>query len=92
MENTLDIFGEYGNKNKMYTLPTTLMQKLFGVAEPGPGEESQFVSLVSTLVCRESSREFFKEELERAIMTCINSSYSFFHYSKPKQKNGPKQM
>ena len=31
MENKFDIFGEYGNKNKMYTLAATLMQKLFGV-------------------------------------------------------------
>ena len=31
IENKFDIFGEYGNKNKMYTLAATLMQKLFGV-------------------------------------------------------------
>ena len=36
MENKFDIFGEYGNKNKMYTLAATRMQKLFGVPEPGP--------------------------------------------------------
>ena len=28
IQNKFDIFGEYGNKNKMYTLATTLMQKL----------------------------------------------------------------
>ena len=67
MENKFDIFGEYGNKNKMYTLAATLMQKLFGVPEPGPGEESQFASLASTSVCRDSSRASLKEELERAI-------------------------
>ena len=67
MEKRFDIFGEYGNKNKMYTLVATLMQKLFGVPEPGPGEESQFASLASTSVCRDSSRESLKEELERAI-------------------------
>ena len=43
------------------------MQKLFGVLEPGPGEESQFASLASTSVCRNSSRASLKEELERAI-------------------------
>ena len=32
IENKLDIFGEYGNKTKMYTLAATSMQKLFGVA------------------------------------------------------------
>ena len=69
MENKFDIFGEYGNKNKMYTLAATLMQKLFGVPEPGAGEESQFASLASTSVCRDSSRAFLKEELERAIMS-----------------------
>ena len=69
MENKLDIFGEYENKNMMYTLATTLVQKLFGVAEPGPGEGSQFVSLASTSVRRESSRESLKEELEKAIMS-----------------------
>ena len=68
MENKLDIFGEYGNKNKMYTLAATLMQKLFGVADPGPGEDSQFVSLAFTSVCTESPRESLKEELEKAIM------------------------
>ena len=50
IENKLDIFGEYGNKNKMHTLAATPMQKLFGVAEPGPGEDSQFVSFTSTSV------------------------------------------
>ena len=40
MGNKVNIFGEYGNKSKMYTLASTLMQKLFGVLEPGPGEES----------------------------------------------------
>ena len=40
MENKFNIFGEYENKSKMYTLASTLMQKLFGVLEPGPGEES----------------------------------------------------
>ena len=48
MENKFDIFGEYENKNKMYILAATLMQKLYGVPEPGPGEESQFASLAST--------------------------------------------
>ena len=67
MENKFDIFGEYGNKNKMYTLAATLMQKLFGVPEPGPGEESQFASLASTSVCSDSSRASLQEELERAI-------------------------
>ena len=67
MENKFDIFGKYGNKNKMCTLAATLMQKLFGVPEPGLGEESQFASLASTSVCRDSSRAFLKEELERAI-------------------------
>ena len=43
------------------------MQKLFGVPEPGPGEESQFASLASTSVCRDSSRASLKKELERAI-------------------------
>ena len=57
MENKLHIVGEYGSKNKMLTLAAAPMQKLFGVEEPGPGEASQFVSLASTLVCRESSRE-----------------------------------
>ena len=67
MENKFDIFGEYRNKNKMYTFASTLMQKLFGVLEPGPGEESQFASLASTSVCRDSSRASLKEKLERAI-------------------------
>ena len=67
MENNFDIFGEYGNKNKMYTLAATLIQKLFEVPELGPGEKSQFASLASTSVCRDSSRAFLKEELERAI-------------------------
>ena len=40
MENKFNIFDEYGNKSKMYTLASTLMQKLFGVLEPSPGEES----------------------------------------------------
>ena len=66
MENKLDIFGEYRNKNKMYALAATLIQKLFEVAEPGPGEDSQFVSLASSSVSRESSREPLKHELERA--------------------------
>ena len=66
MENKFDIFGEYGNKNKMYTLAATLMQKLFGVPESGPGEGSQFASLASTSVCRDSSHASLKEELERA--------------------------
>ena len=69
MENKLDIFSEYGNKNKMYTLASTPMQKLFGVAEPGPGEHSQFMSLAFTSVCGESSRESFKEEIERVIVS-----------------------
>ena len=64
MENKFNIFGEYGNKNKMYTLAATLMQKLFGVPEPGPGEESQFASLASTSVCRDSSRASLKEKLD----------------------------
>ena len=67
MENKFDIFGEYGNKNKKYSLAATLMQKLFGVPEPSPGEGSQFVSLASTSVCRDSSRASLKQELERAI-------------------------
>ena len=67
MKNKFDIFGEYGNKNKMYTLAATLMQKLFGVLEPGSGEGSQFASLASTSVCRNSSRASLKKELERAI-------------------------
>ena len=50
IENKFDIFGEYRNKNKMHTLAAALMQKLFGVLEPGPGEESQFASLASTSV------------------------------------------
>ena len=45
------------------------MQKLIGVAKPGPGEDSQLISLASTSVCRGSSRESLKEELERAIMS-----------------------
>ena len=64
MENKFNIFGEYGNKNKMYTLAATLMQKLFGVPEPGPGEESQFASLASASVCRDSSRASLKEKLD----------------------------
>ena len=67
MESKFDIFGKYGNKNKMYTLAATLMQKLSGVPEPGPGEGSQFASLASTSVCRDSSRASLKEELEQAI-------------------------
>ena len=67
MKNKFDIFGEYGNKNKMYTLAASLMQKLFGVPEPGPGEESQLAPLASTSVCSDSSRASLKEELERAI-------------------------
>ena len=67
MENKFDIFGKYENKNKMYTLASTLMQKLFGVLEPGPGEESQFASLASTSVCIDSSRASLKKELEQAI-------------------------
>ena len=69
LENKFDIFGEYGNKNKMYTLAATLMQKLFGVAEPGAGEDSQFVSLAFTSVCKKSSRESLKEELDKAIVS-----------------------
>ena len=45
MENKLDTFGEYGNRNKMCALAATLMQKLIGVAKPGPGEDSQLISL-----------------------------------------------
>ena len=67
MKNKFDIFGEYGNKNKMYTLAASLVQKLFGVPEPGPGEESQLAPLASTSVSRDSSRASLKEELERAI-------------------------
>ena len=67
MKNKFDIFGKHGNKNKMYTLASTLMQKLFGELEPGPGEESQFASLASTSVCGDSSCASLKEELERAI-------------------------
>ena len=48
MENKLDTFGEYGNRIKMYALAATLMQKLIGVAKPGPGEDSQLISLAST--------------------------------------------
>ena len=44
MENKFDIFGKY----EMYILAATLMQKLYGVPEPGPGKESQFASLAST--------------------------------------------
>ena len=65
------------------TLAATLMQKLFGVAEHGPGEDSQFVSLASTSVCRKSPRGSLKEELERA---------NPFHYSKHKQKISPKGL
>ena len=43
------------------------MQKLFGVLESGSGEESQFASLASTSVCRNSSRASLKKELVRAI-------------------------
>ena len=67
MKNKFDIFGEYGNKNKIYTLAATLMQNLFGVLECGSGEESQFTSLASTSVCRNSSRASLKKELVRAI-------------------------
>ena len=38
MENKLDTFGEYGNKNKIYALAATLMKTLLGVAEPGSEE------------------------------------------------------
>ena len=71
MENKFDIFGEYGNKNKMYTLAATLMQKLFGVPEPGPGEEYQFALLAFPSVCRDSSCASLKEELERAITSAL---------------------
>ena len=57
MENKFDIFGEYGNKNKIHTLAATLMQNLFGVAEPSPGKDSQLVSIASISVCRELSHE-----------------------------------
>ena len=67
MKNKFDIFGEYGNINKMYTLAATLMQKLFGVLEPGSGEGSQFASLASTSVCRNSLRASLKKERERSI-------------------------
>ena len=67
MENKFYILGEYGNKNKMYTLAATLMQKLFGIPGPSLGEESEFASLASTSVCRDSSRVSLEEELERAI-------------------------
>ena len=53
----------------MYALAATLKQKLIGVAKPGPRENSQLISLASTSVCRGSSRESLKEELERAIMS-----------------------
>ncbi|CAK8695489.1 unnamed protein product [Clavelina lepadiformis] len=69
IENKLVTFGEYGNRNKMYALAATLMQKLIAAAKPGPGEDSQLISLASTTVCRGSSRESLKEELERAIMS-----------------------
>ena len=69
MESKLDIFGEYGNKNRMYTLAVTLMQRLLGVAELGPGEDSQVASLASTSVCKESSHESLKEKLEQAILS-----------------------
>ena len=45
------------------------MQRLLGVAEPGPGEDSQFAALASTSLCREPSHESLIEELERAIMS-----------------------
>ena len=67
MKNKFDIFDKYGNKNKMYTLAETLMQKLFGVLELGSGEGSQFASLASTSVCRNSSRASLKKEREKAI-------------------------
>ena len=60
MKNKLDIFDKHRNKNKMYTLAATLMQKLFGVAEPSSGKDSQLVSLTSTSVCRKSSHESLK--------------------------------
>ena len=72
MENKLNTFGEYGSKTKIYALAATLMQKLLGVAEPGPVEnskDSQLVSLASTSVCRESACESLKEKLERAIVS-----------------------
>ena len=69
MESKLDIFGEYGNKNRMYTLAVTLMQRLLGVAELGPKEDSQVASLASTSVCKESSHESLKEKLEQAILS-----------------------
>ena len=47
MENKLDTFGEYGNKNKMYALAATLMKTLLVVAGPGSEEESQLVSFAS---------------------------------------------
>ena len=45
------------------------MQRLLGMAEPGSGEDSQYALLASTSVCRESSHEFLKAKLERAIMS-----------------------
>ena len=69
LENKLDAFGEYGNKNKMIALVATPMQRLLGVAESGPEEDSQLQPIASTSACRESSRESLKEKLERAIMS-----------------------
>ena len=71
MEKKFDIFGKYGNKNKMYALAAPLMQKLFGEPEPGLGEKSQFASLASTSICRDTSCASLKEELERAIMSAL---------------------
>ena len=47
-KNKLDAFGKYGNKNKMFALATTLMQRLLGVAESGPEEDSQLQPIAST--------------------------------------------
>ena len=45
------------------------MQRLLGLAESGPEEDSQLQPIASTSACRESSRESLKEELEQAIMS-----------------------
>ena len=52
LENKLDAFCEYGNKNKIFALAATLMQRLLGVAESGPEEDSQLQPIASTSACR----------------------------------------
>ena len=90
MKSKFDIFGEYENKNKMYSLAVTLMQRLLGVAELGPEKDSQFLSLASTSVGRESSSESLQIGLEQAIMPAsIPATRSS---TTPNQKNGPKKV